>query len=683
MKPLQFLQSAFVLAALPAAYSAEFYSADFSNDGQGSTHDSNADAIEISPIAGENWILRWDVAPATDGSTNSFITQGGKLISSDWGGRAFFETSAIDVSAVNSVTITAVGATVGDGVFNSAAEGFNWFYILDGGASVPQPVITSDGSLDYSEAIDVTGVSSLVVGFEFEINGGGDGFEVATVRVDDAAPVGLGLNIPDQELTETDADGGVTSLIAQVSRPGDTSNALVVTLLNGDETAITIPATVTIPAGMASADFTVTAVDDVDLDGAQMASITASADGFVPANGTVTVNDDEVPLPQLSLSIDPVSISENGGLATVTVDSTANPDAGNYTFNIEVSDAGELAGPATFEVTGASTTGTFLVTGVDDAESDGPQTVTVTLTEQGGAFQPAVIEVSVTDDEVFAFPAVLLNEVRINQPGTDDDEFFELFSATADVSLNRMTLIVLGDSADGSGVVEAVVNLDGQTMDGNFFLAGESTMTVATPDFTTVLDFENSDNVTYLLVGDFSGAKFDDLDTDDDGTLDSMPWSKIIDGVAFIKEVNPPGGTEFEYATSLGFPTVGPYEDAFGPTSPYGAYRNGEGNWVIGLEDLSADTPGVINPDGNPPVEAGIQVIDFRVEDGGARGVIVATNLGNKIWRVQSSNDLDQADSWKDLTVNVTETDGPGEAFSFSFSTSDDGEKMFYRLIGQ
>ena len=80
----------------------------------------------------------------------------------------------------------------------------------------------------------------------------------------------------------------------------------------------------------------------------------------------------------------------------------------------------------------------------------------------------------------------------------------------------------------------------------------------------TTLNFENSDNVTHMLVDGFTGADGDDLDTNDDGVLDIEPWTSVVSKIALIKEENPPTGTEWHY----GPPTVGP-DGSFVPGHAY------------------------------------------------------------------------------------------------------------------
>ena len=48
-------------------------------------------------------------------------------------------------------------------------------------------------------------------------------------------------------------------------------------------------------------------------------------------------------------------------------------------------------------------------------------------------------------------PTVVLNEVRIDQPGTDNDEYVE-WAGPPGTSLDGMTFLVIGDGAGGSGV---------------------------------------------------------------------------------------------------------------------------------------------------------------------------------------------------------------------------------------
>jgi len=80
--------------------------------------------------------------------------------------------------------------------------------------------------------------------------------------------------------------------VGTVTRTGDTSSALLVTLSSSDATEATVPVSVTIPMGSATASFDITAVNDNFPDGNKSAIITASATGATSGTTTLTVNDD-------------------------------------------------------------------------------------------------------------------------------------------------------------------------------------------------------------------------------------------------------------------------------------------------------------------------------------------------------------------------------------------------------
>jgi len=188
-----------------------------------------------------------------------------------------------------------------------------------------------------------------------------------------------------------------------------------------------------------------------------------------------------------------------------------------------------------------------------------------------------------------SFGDVVINEIRIDMPGSDDDEYFEL-SGDSGESLDGLTYIVIGDSGAESGIVEAVIELTGLAISGSgYFVAAEGTFTLAVANLTTTLNFENSDNVSHILVQGFSGSNGDDLDIDDDGVLDVTPWVAIIDCVSFI-ETDPAVAGDPVYCGNQ----IGPN----GSFVPGHLLRcpDSTGDWSIGQFTLGAnDSPGTPN----------------------------------------------------------------------------------------
>lgn len=243
--------------------------------------------------------------------------------------------------------------------------------------------------------------------------------------------------------------------------------------------------------------------------------------------------------------------------------------------------------------------------------------------EDSGVWNLGFAEVSLTSDTPGAANTgcsssnvvVQLNEVRIDQQGTDNDEFVEL-SGQPGADLSALTYIVIGDGTTitKSGVIECIMPLTGQIMpaDGLFLITNKASgqdgiAFGATGDLqSTAMVFENSDNVTHLIVRTFTGTLAQDLDTNDDGVLDATPWTSVVDGLAICKTTAaaPTGTDEWWYT-----PVV--EEGSFVPRSKPDAlfvashnYRcSPQGSWKVGFFDPVAagsanlDSPGAVNPE--------------------------------------------------------------------------------------
>ncbi len=108
----------------------------------------------------------------------------------------------------------------------------------------------------------------------------------------------LSIVVADAEISE---NGGSTT--ATVSRSGDTSNAILVSLSSNDTTEAVVPSTVTILAGQASTSFAITGVDDNELDETQTVTISATSTGHISSSDTIAVTNDDEP------AEDPASLS--------------------------------------------------------------------------------------------------------------------------------------------------------------------------------------------------------------------------------------------------------------------------------------------------------------------------------------------------------------------------------------
>jgi hypothetical protein len=190
---------------------------------------------------------------------------------------------------------------------------------------------------------------------------------------------------------------------------------------------------------------------------------------------------------------------------------------------------------------------------------------------------------------------IKINEIRIDHTGTDTDEYFELIG-TPGASLTGLTYVVIGDASapPTCGTIECVADLTGYSLqaDGLLCLSNSNAIPVLTGyDGSIALAFENSDNVTHLLVSGFTGALDQDLDTNDDGVLDVTPWTSIVDCVGFVETSGVPNCSTDEYLYCA--TQVGP-DGTFVPGHIY-RYSDTQA-WAIGIFALgTTDTPGAPN----------------------------------------------------------------------------------------
>jgi len=142
-------------------------------------------------------------------------------------------------------------------------------------------------------------------------------------------------------------------------------------------------------------------------------------------------------------------------------------------------------------------------------------------------------------------PSVVINELYVNPPGTDDNrEFVELRSLNGGpVTLPNLALVEIQGNPNFAGVIGTDVHMSGLVTGANgLALLGENYGNNGTPWGTevttgTVLGDMNghlgNDNFTLFLVEGYSGISGQDLDTNDDGILDVTPWTNVLDSVGW------------------------------------------------------------------------------------------------------------------------------------------------------
>ncbi len=156
----------------------------------------------------------------------------------------------------------------------------------------------------------------------------------------------------------------------------------------------------------------------------------------------------------------------------------------------------------------------------------------------------------------------VINELRISSPGSLDNasnnfvEFYET-SGTASDPFTDLSLVVLNGNSGttfSAGGVAFVFDLSTGSTDSQGFMLlhddGSSPSINKDPGDIEAADtdFFGSPS-TFLLVSNYtgSGTSADDYDTDNDGILDSPPWTAILDSVS----LNNVAGDGLNYSTNV------------------------------------------------------------------------------------------------------------------------------------
>ena len=176
-------------------------------------------------------------------------------------------------------------------------------------------------------------------------------------------------------------EGDDLSGLGTVSVPEAPDSNVEVSLSSDDTSEVSVDASVTILSGNASAVFNAAAVVDNILDGTRTATVTASADGYVPGSAATAIHDAQTG----TLTVELPSGATEGdntlaGLGTVTAGSPVDEDV---TVDLVSDDRTELQAPATATILAGENSATFDLFIMDDNVIDGPQTVEVSPSVEG------------------------------------------------------------------------------------------------------------------------------------------------------------------------------------------------------------------------------------------------------------------------------------------------------------
>tara|TARA_R110000823_G_scaffold284631_1_gene402957 strand:- start:307775 stop:314659 length:6885 start_codon:yes stop_codon:yes gene_type:complete len=478
---------------------------------------------------------------------------------------ATFGTEA--AGTVITVTATATGAVTGDQTVDLAVSGTG--------------ITGTDYTLSVATITILDGATTGTATFTIQDDAAIEGAETATLTISNPS-AGLTLGVTtSRNISITDNDtagysythsGGNTTVSETGTTDGFTvvlsaqpASDVVIDVSSGDTGEATVsPASLTFTAANWNTPqtVTVTGVDDALLDGTRNTGITLSIndatsdDAFDPlSNQTVIVSTTDDELPEVNLSVSVAFGTEAAG-TVITVTATATGAViGDQTIDLAASGTGITGtdyslSAGTITILNGATTGTATFTILDDADIEGTETATLTISNPSSGLSLGVTttqNITITDNEI---PTVNLT---INSASVGEAGNVVVLTVTADVAVvgdQTVDVAVTGAGVTGTDYAinsATITILNGQTsgvsnvtlQDDSYVEGTETaTFTISNPSAGIVLGTTTSQNLD-ILDDDVAGLTIIESDgnttvsetgTTDEFTvrLSSRPTSDVI-----------------------------------------------------------------------------------------------------------------------------------------------------------
>lgn len=274
-----------------------------------------------------------------------------------------------------------------DGVAMSA-DGINWYEIQ------ALRTMTTGTWTQFTVNLDAAAAArGLTYNSNFRIRFnqyGNDYVPYDGIAIDDVAVTGnptnrLAMSLPAWIGENASPAAGTVTLSSAAA--SDTT----VTLVSSSPLALTVPASVVIPAGQFGTTFAITPINNTTLNGSLSINVTATTNGR-QTMATTELRDDDTGTLTLSA---PATIRESAGTSTATL-TLSQPAAGNLMVLLSSSLA-TLQIPASVLVIPGQTTVTIPLTITDDSKFNGPRKADLSATL--GSWAAATASTTIIDDE--------------------------------------------------------------------------------------------------------------------------------------------------------------------------------------------------------------------------------------------------------------------------------------------
>ena len=287
-----------------------------------------------------------------------------------------------------------------------------------------------------------------------------------------AIPAALSLLTPVTSVAENTSAPNLSCL---VSRNGNVTAPLVVSLAGSAASQLAVPASVTIPTGVSTAPFTATVLND-GLPGPNvLVSISANAGGYLGATSQVTVINTDVPSLAISLALPQITEGQ-----TVSATVSALP-VSNQPVVVSIASASTaLAVPTTVTIPANSNSVAFPILAVQNTVIAPAQTYTISAFANG--YATATTNLTVLNDNAPTL-ALSLDKTNINET---DGPFAAIATVTRQPVTDQPVTVSLFSKNSAAALVPGQVIIPALTGSVTFYVAAVNDTNVTGPKFTVI-----------------------------------------------------------------------------------------------------------------------------------------------------------------------------------------------------
>ena len=271
--------------------------------------------------------------------------------------------------------------------------------------TVPASVTITAGDLLASFEFNAAEDSVVTLSRSITVNASATGFSITPggIVVTDNETANATLILP--TLLQ---EGNLPSNNATLGVSPSSTVPITFTLTANPAAELTIPATVTLPAGQSQVAFTARANNDTKIDGDIAVAVSAYAPGLAPLSAVTTAVDNETRALMLTVPSYYPSYVMEGGSSTGTV-AISGTLADALPVNLEIVSGGNVILPASVFIPAGATQVTFPITAVNNSIVDGTRTMTLTATAAG--FTSSAKSLEVRDDDPASYSLSTLTEL--------------------------------------------------------------------------------------------------------------------------------------------------------------------------------------------------------------------------------------------------------------------------------